>query len=283
MATIFLFSCSKKDAIPPKPVTISSISFQAENLATNQLTVGVGQLLVFGSSISDSTRSVQYEWTITPSPDMSLVKGASSKDLNWTTSNRGPYTVKLGTTDESGNRDEKSINVNVIKSDIRNALWGDSGFTVALNEANNKSTPISITATQSIFQVTGPSYFNGWYNNKSEPGDVIGYNFTNGKLVSVAVLYDREYTINEYQKYYTDYQTYQNTKMLEYSKIREDAIWLNTQLANQYKANPNRWGEAIVLGLVKFQTLYETDRSKIVLSIYSGSGDVIFASAYLPK
>jgi hypothetical protein len=104
------------------------------------------------------------------------------------------------------------------------------------------------------------------------------YNFNNNKLISAGYLFDIIHT--NPNDYIDNYLEIQQSLIIKYKEpINNETIWKN----NLYKSQQQFWGLAISMGHLIYQSIWETETTKIILKLYGDNYQNYLGIIYADK
>jgi len=252
-ACITLILACKKNTSHPTPINLDDLVINGVEINKAPSFV-VGQRIRVDLVVPSNPEQFALAWTISPETAEELERGDSY--IVFRTKAPGKYFLKV--MDPFKYEESHHYSLTFIKADFRYELWGSAIENVGPNE---EGLATKSPAGSPEWGTVTKSTSNGWAKDVAQPGELITYRYTDGKLTSGTLQYFVNYGADA-QKYTDEYAKVKE-RMSEYTFTGEFNEWAGISDATLYKTDTARWGEAFALDYVNFVDHYETDRSYI--------------------
>lgn len=170
---------------------------------------------------------------------------------------------------ENKEEDIKKQKVEVEKFSFRKTNWG---MTIAEVKKSEDGTKLVEEKESNLI----------YDSNISNRPCIIYYNFSEGKLTVAGYILKDEFPLAP-NKYIEEYNELRKNLTEKYGITKSDTIWYD----KVYKDDKEKWGDAVFLGQLKFDSFWKTEVTYIGLSLFSqyenGIYHVINVVTYVDK
>lgn len=253
--SLALSSCSRNEEDIAEDIAQVSIGEITITTPEAGQKIGVGQLVTANVNVLSDTTKLKYSW----SDDYGYQW--NNKELNWFPSKTGIQKIRVSVSNGVSTKSvEKQVEVS--NCDYRLCFWGQSVSDMLLNEV----------AYHSYYykKLIDPKISSDFYifQDVNDPSIAHGYRFNSDLNITGGVdLFIKDHNISgdnleDYNVYINDYNTIKQELTTKYGQPTSDEI---TYLYDYTDRSPKYLGYNVVFGSTKMKTVFETDRTTIVM------------------